>query len=121
MIYRLIGCFFVVLGGIGIVLPLLPTTPFILLAAGCFAKSSPRCHQWLVNSRLFGPVIVDWQQNQCISKKTKIIAVCSILLFGGYSVFFAIPTFTYKALGAILVSIGLFSVLRLKTCVEKAH
>ena len=116
MIYRLLGWFFVALGGIGIVLPLLPTTPFILVAAGCFAKSSPRCHQWLLNNRIFGPVIIDWQQKQCISRKTKVVAVSSILLFGGYSVIFAIPTTTYKTLGALLVLIGLMSVLRLKTC-----
>jgi uncharacterized membrane protein YbaN (DUF454 family) len=116
MIYRFLGWFFVALGGIGVVLPLLPTTPFILIAAGCFAKSSPKCHQWLLNNRVFGPVISDWQTHQCITKKTKIIAVCSIILFGGYSVFFAIPTLLYKAIGAGLILIGLFSVLRLRTC-----
>jgi uncharacterized membrane protein YbaN (DUF454 family) len=116
MLYRLLGWFFVGLGGIGIILPLLPTTPFILVAAGCFAKSSPRCHQWLLNNRVFGPIIIDWQQSRCISKKTKIIAVSSILVFGGHSVIFAIPTLLYKLLGAILILIGLISVLRLKTC-----
>jgi uncharacterized membrane protein YbaN (DUF454 family) len=114
--YRLLGWFFVALGGIGIVLPLLPTTPFILVAAGCFAKSSPRCHQWLLNNRVFGPVINNWQRSQCITKKTKIIAVTSIIVFGGYSVLIAMPTLLFKLIGLVLVLIGLASVLRLKTC-----
>lgn len=116
IMYRFLGYFFVALGGIGVVLPLLPTTPFILVAAGCFARSSPRCHQWLLDNRIFGPMIIDWQQHQCISRKTKLIAVGSIIVFGGYSVFFAMPTILFKVLGGLLVLIGLFSVLRLKTC-----
>ncbi|TDF35113.1 DUF454 domain-containing protein [Alteromonadaceae bacterium M269] len=116
ILYRFLGYFFVALGGIGVVLPLLPTTPFILVAAGCFARSSPRCHQWLLNNKVFGPMIVDWQEHQCISAKTKVVAVSSMIVFGGYSVFFAMPTLTFKIIGALLVLTGLVSVLRLKTC-----
>jgi uncharacterized protein len=69
------GWLCVVLGVIGIVLPILPTTPFMLLAAACFAKSSPRFHGWLLNNKVFGSIIKNWQTERYIEKKTKIRAL----------------------------------------------
>jgi len=62
------------LGFIGIFLPILPTTPFMILAAACFSKGSPRFHLWLLEHRVFGPPIVDWQRNKVIRLKYKILA-----------------------------------------------
>ncbi|MDO5059604.1 MAG: YbaN family protein, partial [Neisseria sp.] len=59
-IFWLFGAIAFSLGVIGIFLPVLPTTPFILLAAACWAKASPRFHQWLLNHRYFGPMVADW-------------------------------------------------------------
>lgn len=104
------------LGFIGIFLPVLPTTPFVLLAAGCFAKSSPKLHQWLHNSKLFGDTLQRWEQNRCVSPKTKITAVSMIVIFGGSSLAFAVPAgWPQIATGALLL-VGLTVVLRLKTC-----
>ena len=61
-----------ILGVIGIIVPLLPTTPFILLSAACFAKSSPKFHQWLLNHAWFGPLINNYQNGQGIPQKLKI-------------------------------------------------
>ena len=72
------GWLSVALGVIGIVLPLLPTTPFILLAGGCFAKSSPRFHRWLLEHAFFGPLIKSYQGNQGIPRKVKIRAIVFI-------------------------------------------
>jgi len=58
----------------GVVLPLVPTTPFLLLAAFAFARSSPRLHNWLVNHPRLGPPIADWQAHGAISRRTKLIA-----------------------------------------------
>lgn len=81
------------LGIAGAFLPLLPTTPFLLLAAFAFARSSPRLYNWLVNHRHFGPMITNWRVHGAISRRAKIAAVCTmaaaVLLswLTGFSVF----------------------------------
>lgn len=67
------------LGTIGIALPLLPTVPFLLLAAFCFGKSSDRLHNWLINHNKFGPPIRDWQRHGAISPTAKRLATLSII------------------------------------------
>lgn len=74
------------LGFIGVFLPILPTTPFMLLAAACFAKSSPRFHKWLLATRMFGPLIVNWQEQRFIAEKTKRNALLIIALTFGSSI-----------------------------------
>lgn len=63
------------LGVIGLALPLLPTTPFLLLASYAFARSSPRLHGWLVSHSRLGPIIDDWQRFGAISRRAKATAV----------------------------------------------
>lgn len=77
--------FFVGLAALGAVLPLLPTTPFLLVAAACFAKSSPRMHKMLLQNKVFGPLIYHWQQSRSIPKKGKILSLSSMILAGAWS------------------------------------
>ena len=63
-----VGLFFLGIGFLGVALPVVPTTPFLLLAAGSFAKSSPRLHGWLLAHPLFGPPIRNWEDNGAISR-----------------------------------------------------
>lgn len=63
------------LGAIGIFLPVLPTTPFLLLAAACYMRSSERMHKWLINNRWFGEYIKNYQAGKGIPMKTKILAL----------------------------------------------
>ena len=74
------------LGLIGIVLPGLPTTPFVLLAAACFAKASPRLHRWLLQQRWLGPMVRDWEAHRSLPVKIKLIAIGSMTLMVGLSV-----------------------------------
>ena len=63
------------LGLIGIVLPGLPTTPFVLLAAACFARASPRLHGWLTTHRYLGPMVRDWEAHRSLPLRVKWIAI----------------------------------------------
>ncbi|WP_264289452.1 DUF454 family protein [Duffyella gerundensis] len=79
IILIIIGWLAIVLGTLGIVLPLLPTTPFMLLAAWCFARSSPRFHHWLLWRSWFGRYIRHWQQHRALPKGAKSRAILFIL------------------------------------------
>lgn len=67
------------LGGLGIVVPLLPTTPFVLVAAFAFANSSDRLHQWLLDHNVFGPLIYNWRRHRAISPTAKAMSVVSMV------------------------------------------
>ena len=73
--WLIFGLVSVALGIVGAFLPILPTTPFMLLAAFAFAKSSPRLHRWLVEHPTFGPPVRDWQSHGAISRRAKLMAV----------------------------------------------
>ncbi|WP_339689018.1 YbaN family protein [uncultured Parasphingorhabdus sp.] len=70
-LYLLAGLASLALGSIGILLPLLPTVPFMILAAFCFANSSPRLEAWLVEHRIFGPHIKNWRDRRAITRRGK--------------------------------------------------
>ena len=114
--WTLLGVFFVALGALGAVLPLLPTTPFILVAAWCFARSSPRMHRWLLDSALFGPIVRNWEENRCVPWRAKITALVMMLGVGGSSILFAVPPGWPRWVGLGLIAIGSVVVLSLRTC-----
>lgn len=74
------GIFFVLLGVVGAVLPVLPTTPFLLLALACFANSSPRFHKLLLNNRWFGNDLRQWEENRSIKRRSKFKAMFMIVV-----------------------------------------
>lgn len=80
LLLLLSGWIAVVLATLGVVLPLLPTTPFLLLAAWCFSRSSPRFHHWLLYRSWFGGYIRHWQEHKGLPRKAKRRAVIVILV-----------------------------------------
>ncbi|MFB0710018.1 DUF454 family protein [Buttiauxella noackiae] len=80
IILIIIGWLAVVLATLGVVLPLLPTTPFLLLAAWCFARSSPRFHHWLLYRSWFGSYIRHWQDHRALPPGAKPRALIFIVL-----------------------------------------
>ncbi len=73
------GLFFTALAFLGVALPLLPTTPFLLLAAFCFARSSQKLHDWLYAHNLFGPLLTDWERYGAINRRAKLFAVIALV------------------------------------------
>ena len=72
--FLIAGWIFFGLGIIGVLLPVMPTAPFILLAAGCWARSSRRFHFWLINHRFFGKFVRDWENNHAVPRYAKFLA-----------------------------------------------
>lgn len=84
---NLIGGIAVVLAILGVFLPLLPTTPFLLLASACFARGSTRLHTWLINNRLFGEYLRNYEQGRGIPLRGKVVALAMLWASIGYSAF----------------------------------
>ncbi len=99
-----VGTVSVVLGVVGIALPVLPTTPFLLLAAACYARSSERLHRWLLTNRWFGQYIRDWRAGKGIPLRGKILALVMLAAGIGSSIAFFVPLWWAKVL---LAAIGL--------------
>ena len=116
--YKPFGLLFLALGALGIILPLLPSTPFVLLAAWFFAQSSERWHRRLLASELFGPMIRNWENNRCLSRRTKLVALVSMAIAGIASIALAIEDPTLKIAAALLLLTGAATILLLKTCPE---
>ena len=87
MLLKGTGLLFVGLAILGVVLPILPTTPFLLVAAACFAKSSPVMQKKLLANKTFGPLIHDWQKYRSIPRKAKRIALLTMVLSVCWSAF----------------------------------
>jgi len=79
-LWKATGVFCVGLAILGAILPILPTTVFLIMATACFAKSSPRMQRKLLNNKTFGPLIHEWQQHRSIPRKAKRVALLMIIL-----------------------------------------
>ena len=97
------GTAFVVLGVLRIFLPLLPTTPFLLLAAACYSKSSKRFYTWLLTNRWFGDYIKNYRKGNGIPLKTKIFAISLLWVTITFSAVFAVRIFFVRILLFIIV------------------
>ena len=102
-----LGLLCVGLALLGAVLPLLPTTPFALLAAYAFAQSSPRLSRWIENHRLFGPLIHNWRRHGAISRRAKIAAMIVIAATPLISIALGWPIWI---VGVQLVVLGIVSI-----------
>jgi hypothetical protein len=98
------GTFFLGLGILGIILPILPTTPFLLLSAACYSRGSDRLYRWLIGNRWFGKYISNYRTGKGISVKIKIVSIIMLWITISFSVFFIV---THPILRFILFIIAI--------------
>ncbi len=109
IVYVLAGILSLTLGFIGIFLPILPTTPFILLAAFCFSRGSRQLHHWLVSQPHLGKMIRDWEHNGVIRLRVKLMAAAILVALFSYTVVYVNVPMLIKVLVTLIgVSVLLF-------------
>lgn len=106
-----LGLAFVGLGLLGTVLPVLPTTSFMILALWCFARSSKRFHDWLYHHRVFGPPLQQWDQHRVIPPLAKIVAVTAMVASMVYVVLFSTAPWYLIAAMAVVIAYGAWFIL----------
>ncbi|MCW4629771.1 MULTISPECIES: YbaN family protein [Marinomonas] len=109
ILYLLLGWFSLISGIIGIFLPLLPTTPFVLLAAWCFSKSSKRFHAWLLNHKFFGPIVNDWQSSDGIPRRARNRAI--IFMWIGMAISMIVVSRFWATLGLLIIGLCVMTYL----------
>lgn len=115
------GFISMVIGIIGIPVPGLPTTPLMILAAACFAKSSQRFYDWIINNKLFGHHVKNYREGNGIPKKSKPIILTTLWGFVLFAVFIAIPDSAppiSRYVTLILAAIGTIFILRIPSMEE---
>jgi uncharacterized membrane protein YbaN (DUF454 family) len=103
-VYFVLGVLMVILGIIGIFVPLMPTTSFLILAAWCFARSSRRAEAWILNHPKFGPPIVAWRENRAIARRHKAMSVGGMAIGMALFVLTAHPAWWVAGLVALALA-----------------
>ncbi len=107
-LYLVAGTIFLVIGCVGVVLPILPTTPFLLLSAACYYKSSERMHRWILNNRWFGNYIRNYKEGRGLPLKTKIFTLTLLWVVISYSALFVVSMFVIQVvLFAVAVGVSI--------------
>ena len=115
IILTVLGTFFVIAGIIGIFLPLLPTTPFLLLAAACYIRGTKKMYDKLVGNRVLGKYILNYREGKGIPFSTKVLAIGLMWLTLGYSAIFIVKVPVIRVL-LLLVAVGVtLHLLKMKT------
>lgn len=115
LFYNIIGTVSLFFGFIGVILPIIPTTPFVLLSAACYYKGSERLHGWLSRNEVFGPMIRDYEEHGGMRKATKMKALTIMWAAVLGSALLILETLTMRVLIILVAVIGTASMLRVKT------
>ncbi|QQK74750.1 YbaN family protein [Salicibibacter cibarius] len=115
IILNICGSISVALGVLGIVLPLLPTTPFLLLAAACYVRSSDKLYHWLTTNKHFGPYIKNYREGKGIPLKAKVTAVVVLWVSLAFTIFLIIPLISIQWLLFFIGACVTWYILKQKT------
>lgn len=99
----------------GIFLPLIPTTPLLLLAAACYVRSSDRLYHWLINHKRLGPYIKNYREGKGIPLKAKVIGITTLWLSMGFTIIFVVPLISVKILLFLIGAYFTHFILKQKT------
>ena len=110
-LYFILGWFFFMMGAVGAVLPVLPTTPFMLLALWAFSRGSQRFHDWLYYHKFFGPPLQAWQQYRVIPRSAKVMSVTVMLASSVYLIFYSNIHYGFKLVAVLLMIYGMYFIL----------
>lgn len=113
-LFIILGWIFIVIAVIGAILPILPTTPFLIVALIFFSKSSPRFHQMLLNNALFGPALKQWEAKKTLSRQTKYKASVLIILSFSISIVIYHHNIQLQLLLVVMAIVLLFLIWRIK-------
>jgi len=111
VVYFSLGWFFFALGVIGLLLPVVPTTPFMLLALWAFSESSEKFHNWLYYHKFFGPPLQKWKQYRVIPLPAKVISVSFMSISLGYVMLYVPISIWVKAIVALVMVYGAWFIL----------
>jgi len=115
ILFITLGTFFVGIAIVGIIIPILPTTPFLLLSAALYARSSKRFYDWLLNNRLFGKYIKNYREGKGIPVYVKIMVITLLWITIGASIVFAVELLAVRILLVAIASGVSIHILRIKT------
>ncbi|WP_337183570.1 YbaN family protein [Shinella sp.] len=110
-IYMLAGLLMTALGIVGVFLPLLPTTPFLLVALWCFSRSSPRLERWLLEHPVLGPPLINWRREGAISARAKFVAVSLIAASYGFFWYRTEPSLLLASVVGLILSASTLFIL----------
>jgi len=109
------GSFFLIIGIFGVFLPILPTTPFLLLTAACYAKGSEKFYNWLINNRWLGEYINNYLEGRGIPLNTKLFAITFLWVTIGFSTFIIVTNFLIQILLIIIAIVVTIHIITFKT------
>lgn len=109
------GTVFLVLGAAGVVVPLLPSTPFLLLSAACYVRGSERMHHWLLNNKWFGRYIRNYREGKGISAKSKVVALTVLWATIFFSAFYITDMIVVQVILFVVAVVVSAHIIRLPT------
>jgi uncharacterized membrane protein YbaN (DUF454 family) len=114
-LFVILGTIFLIIGGIGIIIPVLPTTPFLLLAAACYIRGSKRIHHWMINNRIFGEFIRNYMERRGLKTRQKAFTITFLWLTITLSIYYIIEDFLLRILLVLIALAVSVHILMLPT------